>query len=498
MAFDDKTMQQLFDFLDGRASQRERDALELRLERDEALREELGRLRRYRELMTQVARTQNAEEPSWLELDRAVANRVEALQASRSPLGLFGFLGRPILAAALATVLVVAAYLGLRELRRPASNTDGPTPAALTARPADDGLRRRTSVERAPSLSEARLESLSGSLTVRDRHGERTVSPGDRLVTLAGLRFVSKAGTASRIRMGLHEVKLRGVADLEVVAHSSQITHLRLHRGTVRSEVARRGPNEEYQVDAGSYRVVVKGTSFSVTFDPETRQVRVKVYHGRVSVRHRLEKGNERILEPGMDETFDEKPVTTMRLGQSDQVRPKTKLDGPKLRREVKETKLRPRRRPAKRRIALAPKLAPKVEQPAPAPSPKVRKEILIVVPRQQMKEPSKTQKSVEPSAPKMAAISRSLRLAVAAAEKGRCADALVAIRPVLSEPRLPGYADALYVAGYCHGKLGRRGESRRFLRAYLRSAPRGRWIRKAGDLINPPRPTLRRLQSQP
>ncbi|MCA9523037.1 MAG: FecR domain-containing protein [Myxococcales bacterium] len=498
MAIDDQTMQELFDYLDGHCVGAARESLERRLADDAALRDELERLRRYRTLMSEVARTQDAAETAWPALDRAVANRIESLQSSRSSLGLMGLFGRPLFAAGLASVLVVLAYVGVRELRRPTPNPGSNRTRAIAPRPADSVVLSRRGFERAPSLTLARIDAVKGTLLVRVEGTPRALVPGQSVVTRHGQRFIVGDASEASIRLGKHRVVLKASTDVELVAHSSAVTHLRLRRGSVLSEVARRGPKEEYRVDAGAYKVVVKGTRFSVTLDPETQKVRVKVFHGRVVVASRLGKSPDRVLVHDMDETFDEPPTTTMRLGKREVEAPKTPIVAPAPRQTPTPRRLRVRRRaPRPTTVAQTQRRKLKRNQERPIVHKKPRKEILIVVPRQQMGLPP-TPPSPRPTPETRLEVSRILRQAVLAAEKGRCADALVVLQPMLTAPRQGGYADALYVAGYCHAKLGRRAESRRFMRAYLRIAPRGRWIRKAGDLINPPRPTLRRLQSQP
>ncbi len=107
--------------------------------------------------------------------------------------------------------------------------------------------------------------------------GTAPVHPGDRIEASTRVRTAAKAELVIALAQG-SQARLIPGSEMEVVAQN----RLRIRRGSVHNRVSKRGPGQSYEVWAKNYRVVVRGTQFSVAVDDGA--VAVEVTEGTVEV----------------------------------------------------------------------------------------------------------------------------------------------------------------------------------------------------------------------
>ena len=126
-------------------------------------------------------------------------------------------------------------------------------------------------------------------LTATEGPGQLTTADGSFQALGAGAELAGGA----QVRSGSRSVRLVVADNFEVnLAPNSLLTleasngrevFLRLRRGSVSCQVAKRRPGQRFGVLAGSYRVSVVGTEFTVSY-PRVGDVSVEVSEGAVRV----------------------------------------------------------------------------------------------------------------------------------------------------------------------------------------------------------------------
>lgn len=480
------SLEQMFGLVNGELDAASSSSLRMHLDQCEQCSARLAEVERYQVLLSQVRESVANEPLPWAALDRKVDQAIA--QSVRRPLWevIFGASGRvwgPVFAAAAVALLVVAV---MRYVQRPA---DAPQQTAKSVGTplAVESPRPRLNV-REPSTPMVEVAVVSGTVTFQQRGKAHSVTVGQQIPWHESQRWRTGDGVLS-LRLNQHTVTLNRRSQMRIMRHAAGVTRIDLLSGSVLSDVYRRKPGEIYRIDAGRFRVLVRGTQFLVARKGPSG-VSVKVLRGKVAVVDSRKPDEEKIVLAGTEIATD----GDQELGL---VTPKTTLEPDQpdepLTFKVKRRSHRPHKRHHVRRHQ-------KLRQPEPRRIAKIKptdREIMIEVPHQEMKVVHDPKLKKSPTTVVVRyRIPAVFKTAVAAARSAGYKRAIGLMMHFLGDQ--PGHrnrADALYIIGYCYHKLGDKTRAHRFLRAYLQAAPRGPWMRTAKDFINPPAPSYGKLR---
>lgn len=120
-----------------------------------------------------------------------------------------------------------------------------------------------------------------------------------------GFVYEQRQSTVRELRDGSQIVELTNGSDFSILEQTSEVISVKLARGTVRFDVTPR-KDRSFHVYAGSAKISVLGTSFTVR--RETEGVEVEVHYGRVKVEN---ESVEKILAARETWRSVQTPVTT-------------------------------------------------------------------------------------------------------------------------------------------------------------------------------------------